>query len=101
MSFLGLEGNTFLVFGVANRRSVAWAVGKSLEEEGARVLYSVRSEERRKAVESLLGKRPVHVCDVEKDGAHYLEWGKNQIRGEIRRIIGNPTWRDRPAFCGF
>jgi enoyl-[acyl-carrier protein] reductase I len=68
MSFLGLEGNTFLVFGVANRRSVAWAVGKSLEEEGARVLYSVRSEERRKAVESLLGKRPVHVCDVEKDG---------------------------------
>jgi enoyl-[acyl-carrier protein] reductase I len=69
MSFLGLEGKTFLVFGVANKRSVAWAVGRSLEEEGASVIYSVRSDERRKSLEALLGKRPVHVCDVEKEGA--------------------------------
>jgi enoyl-[acyl-carrier protein] reductase I len=68
MSFLGMEGKTFLVFGVANRRSVAWAVGKSLEDEGARVIFSVRSDERRKSLEALLGSRPVQVCDVEKDG---------------------------------
>src|SRR5271166_5840403 len=36
----------------------------------------------------------VAVCDVEKDGAHYLEWGKNQIRDGIRSLIGNPTWRE-------
>src|SRR5690348_5359056 len=36
----------------------------------------------------------VAVCDVEKDGLHYLEWGKNQIRDTIRRLIGNPTWRE-------
>src|SRR3954467_10811170 len=35
----------------------------------------------------------VAVCDVEKDGTHYLEWGKNQIRDTIRRLIGNPNWR--------
>src|SRR5882757_1170906 len=35
----------------------------------------------------------VAVCDVEKDGAHYLEWGKNQIRDGIRRLLGDPTWR--------
>jgi enoyl-[acyl-carrier protein] reductase I len=69
MSFLGLEGKTFLVFGVANRRSVAWAIGKSLEGEGARVLFSVRSGERRKSLEALLGDRPVLVCDVEEEGA--------------------------------
>lgn len=67
MSFLALEAKTFLVFGVANRRSVAWAVGKSLEEEGARVVYSVRSDARRKSLEALLGGRPVFVCDVEKE----------------------------------
>jgi len=67
--FLGLSGRTFLVFGVANRRSVAWFVGKSLEEQGARVLYSVRSEARRKSVESLLAGRTVLVCDLEEDGA--------------------------------
>ena len=36
----------------------------------------------------------VAVCDVEKDGVHYLEWGKNQIRDGIRRLLGNPTWRE-------
>lgn len=68
MSFLGLEGKTFLVFGVANRRSVAWAVGKTLEGEGARVLYSVRSDERRKSLAALIGERKVFVCDVEREG---------------------------------
>ena len=69
MSFLALDGKTILVFGVANRRSVAWAVGRTLEEEGARVLYSVRSAERKEALAPLLDGRPVYVCDVEEEGA--------------------------------
>jgi len=36
----------------------------------------------------------VAVCDVEKDGVNYLEWGKNQIRNGIRQLIENPTWRE-------
>ena len=36
----------------------------------------------------------VAVCDVEKDGLNYLEWGKNQIRDGIRKLIENPTWRE-------
>jgi hypothetical protein len=36
----------------------------------------------------------VAMCDVEKDGVNYLEWGKNQIRDGIRRLLGNPTWRE-------
>jgi hypothetical protein len=36
----------------------------------------------------------VAVCDVEKDGIHYLEWGKDQIRDTIRRLIEEPTWRE-------
>jgi hypothetical protein len=35
----------------------------------------------------------VAICDVEKDGLNYLEWGKNEIRDRIRRLIENPTWR--------
>ena len=45
--FLNLGGKTFLVMGVANRKSVAWFIAKSLEEQGARVVYSVRSETRK------------------------------------------------------
>jgi predicted dehydrogenase len=36
----------------------------------------------------------VAVCDVEKDGVHYLEWGRNQIRDTIRRLLGEPAWRE-------
>jgi len=66
MSFLALEGKTFLVFGVANKKSVAYHIGKTLSEEGAKVLYSVRSEMRKKALEPLLAPSPVYVCDVER-----------------------------------
>ena len=41
--FLQLSGKTYLVQGVANRKSVAWHVAKTLEEQGARVVYAVRS----------------------------------------------------------
>jgi enoyl-[acyl-carrier protein] reductase I len=67
--FLQLAGKNILVVGVANRKSVAWHVAQSLEEQGARVLYSVRSEARRKSLETLLAGKPVFICDVEQEGA--------------------------------
>ncbi len=67
--FLELAGKTFLVMGVANKKSVAWLIAKSLEEQGARVVYSVRSAARKKSLEALLADRPVFLCDVEAEGA--------------------------------
>lgn len=67
--FLQLAGKTILVFGVANRKSVAWSVAQSLEEQGAKVIYSVRSEARRKSLETLLAGKSVFLCDVEEEGA--------------------------------
>lgn len=63
--FLGLEGKKFVVFGVANRKSVAYHVAKTLEEVGATVIYVVRSEDRKKSVGKLVGDADIHVCDVE------------------------------------
>ena len=67
--FLQFNGKTFVVFGVANRKSVAWATARTLEEQGARVVYSVRSETRKKSLETLLAGKPVFICDVEQEGA--------------------------------
>jgi len=67
--FLKVTGKTFLVFGVANRKSVAWFIAKSLEEQGAKVLYSVRSEMRRQSLATLLAGKSVFLCDVEHEGA--------------------------------
>lgn len=67
--FLQVSGKTFLVFGVANRRSVAWFVARTLEEQGARVVYSVRAAAERRSLETLLTGKPVFLCDVEQEGA--------------------------------
>jgi len=65
MDFLELSGKRFLVTGVANRKSVAWHVGSTLEAQGATVVYSVRSKERRESLKKLMGGHTIHVCDVE------------------------------------
>lgn len=65
MDFLQLTGKKILVFGVANRKSVAYHIGRVLTEAGAEVVYVVRSPQRRESVAKLLGDAPVHVCDVE------------------------------------
>ncbi|HVX59158.1 MAG TPA: SDR family oxidoreductase [Pirellulales bacterium] len=65
MDFLQLTGKTFLVFGVANRKSVAFHIGRVLREAGAEVAYVVRSPQRKESVGKLLGDAEVYVCDVE------------------------------------
>lgn len=67
MDYLGLSGKSFLVFGVANKKSVAWHVGKSLIDCGANVTYIVRNEERKQSVAKLLAGSNIHVCDVEHE----------------------------------
>lgn len=66
--FLQLAGKTVLVCGVANRKSVAWHIAQVLVEADCRVLYSVRSEERREQVAKLVGSsKDILVCDVEHE----------------------------------
>jgi len=67
MSFLNLKGKVYLVVGFANRKSIAWSVSQSLMEEGARVLFSVRSEKRKNELLSLLPKAETFVCDFENN----------------------------------
>lgn len=68
MSFLELADKVFVVFGIANKRSVAYHIAQRLVEEGATVVCSVRSEARRETVGKLLPDCDIHGCDVEQDG---------------------------------
>jgi len=63
--FLNIAGKSFLVFGVANRKSLAYYVGTTLREAGAEVVYVVRSEERKTQLAPLLAGSEIFVCDVE------------------------------------
>jgi enoyl-[acyl-carrier protein] reductase I len=64
VSWLGLDGKTVVVAGVANKRSVGFAIGKRLQEAGANVVWVVRTAERRDELRPRLGDDEVLVCDV-------------------------------------
>jgi len=65
MDFLQLSDKSILIFGVANRKSVAWHVGRVLTDAGAQCVYVVQNEEVRHNTAKLLGDAEVYVCDVE------------------------------------
>jgi enoyl-[acyl-carrier protein] reductase I len=67
MDFLQLEQQTVLIFGVANRKSVAYAVSEALRQAGAECVYVVQSEQIRKSTAKLLDGAEVYVCDVRHD----------------------------------
>ncbi|MBN1394267.1 MAG: SDR family oxidoreductase [Pirellulales bacterium] len=68
MDFLQLADKSILIFGLANRKSVAWHIGRVLAEARAKCAYVVQNEEIRKSAANLLGEAEVFVCDVEHDG---------------------------------
>ena len=67
MSFLRLAGKRFLIFGVANKKSVAAAVARILLDEGAELFLVVRDESLRERVAKLFPDLPIFLCNVESD----------------------------------
>lgn len=65
--YLQLDGKRVLVFGVANRKSVAWHTSRVLVEAGAEVVYVVRNDQVRDQVGPLVGGAEVFTCDVEHE----------------------------------
>jgi len=64
--FLELKDKNFLVFGVANKKSIAYHVSQILRESGARIFCSVQTEEHRKSVAKILPGSEIFLCDVER-----------------------------------
>jgi enoyl-[acyl-carrier protein] reductase I len=67
MSFLQLENKSILIFGVANRKSVAWHISRVLAEAGAKCIYVVQNEELKAGVSKLTSGGDICVCDVEHE----------------------------------
>ncbi len=65
MDFLQLSAKSILIFGVANRKSVAWHIARVLGEAGAHCVYIVQNDDLRRSVSKLTGQAEVFVCDVE------------------------------------
>ncbi len=79
MDFLKLVDKKIVVFGLANRKSVACAIAKVLQEAGAEVIHVVRSTLRKETAEKLFPGARVFICDVENE--------KNIVR--VKKEIGD------------
>ena len=84
MGFLGLNGSRIVIFGLANKKSVACSIGRVLVEAGAEVIHVVRSEQRAETATKLFPQSPVFLCDVE-DEANIV-----RVRDEIAGRIAGP-----------
>jgi enoyl-[acyl-carrier protein] reductase I len=67
-----LEGKLGIVFGVANKRSIAWAIAQAWAREGARLAFTYQGERLKENVEELAGAFGADTlilpCDVTRDG---------------------------------
>src|SRR5438094_9818702 len=65
-----LENKKGIIFGVANKRSIAWATAQALHEAGARLAFAYQGERLKENVESLtkaeMPDSPLLSCDVTK-----------------------------------
>ena len=64
------EGKRGLVLGVANRRSIAWAIARRLAAEGAQLAFTYQGERIERTVRELaetVGSPLVTACDVRSD----------------------------------
>ncbi|NQD66513.1 enoyl-ACP reductase FabI [Bacillus haikouensis] len=70
---LSLAGKTFVVMGVANKRSIAWGIARSLHQSGARLIFTYAGERFEKGVSDLANTLEggedslVLPCDVTSD----------------------------------
>jgi enoyl-[acyl-carrier protein] reductase I len=66
-----LSGKTGVVFGVANKRSIAWAIAKAWHKAGARLIFNYQGERLRENVEELIAEFGLETkmfpCDVTND----------------------------------
>jgi enoyl-[acyl-carrier protein] reductase I len=66
-----LAGRNGIVFGVANKRSIAWAIAQAWHEAGARLAFTYQGERLKENVEELAATfgpdTPLYPCDVTRD----------------------------------
>lgn len=69
---LNVEGKTFVVMGVANKRSIAWGIARSLHQAGAKLVFTYAGERLEKNVKELAASLEgteslVLPCDITND----------------------------------
>jgi len=88
---IDLKGRTAIVFGVANKRSIAWGIAQKLQQAGARLLITYQNERLRQEAESMIAELPgaeAHQCDVSQDAEIDALFAKvKQAHGKLDVLV--------------
>ena len=99
-----LEGKKALIFGVANKRSIAWGIAKAFHEHGAEVGLSYAGEVLEKRVRPLgerIGASFIELCDVSKDSdIQAVAEHAAETFGQIDILVHSIGFADRDELKG-
>ncbi len=101
---IDLEGKTGIVFGVANHRSIAWAIAQVLHEAGARLAICYQNERVKEPVAKLVepwGNGVLIECDVSSDEnvAAAYETASKEL-GRLDYIVHSIAYANRDDLGG-
>ncbi|WAA13079.1 enoyl-ACP reductase FabI [Fervidibacillus halotolerans] len=88
---ISLQGKTFVVMGIANKRSIAWGIARSLNRAGARLILTYNRDRMQKNVQALAETLErddtiILQCDVSKDES--IERCFQEIKEKVGTIHG-------------
>ncbi|MCE0522723.1 MAG: enoyl-ACP reductase [Methylacidiphilales bacterium] len=102
---LPLAGKTGVIFGVANKRSIAWAIAQAWHQAGARLIFNYQGERLKENVEELVGTfgpdTLLAPCDVGSDAE--IERFFAQVRERTDRVdllLHSVAFAPREALSG-
>jgi enoyl-[acyl-carrier protein] reductase I len=99
-----LEGKKAVIFGIANEKSIAWAIAQAFRREGAELAVTYANETVAKRVIPLaesIGASLVLPCDVRNDGeikAVFAEIGK--VWGGIDTLVHSIAFAGKEELKG-
>jgi enoyl-[acyl-carrier protein] reductase I len=104
MYTVDLTGKNALIFGVANHRSIAWAIAQALYSAGARVALTYQTDRLKEGVKELakeIGDAPLFLCDVSNDGEVEELYKKvGETMGTLSTVVHSIAFAQRDDLGG-
>lgn len=100
-----LQGKNIVVMGVANQRSIAWGIAKSIHRQGANLIFTNRQERSYEKLKKLADKHEMDAlyvtCDVAVDESivQAFEQIKNEV-GTIHGVVHSIAFANRDELQG-
>src|SRR5690625_4841650 len=101
-----LKGKNIVIMGVANKRSIAWGITKSLSKAGANLIFTNRQERSQRNLKRLLennniAAQSIVTCDVSDDES--IKAAFQEIKdsvGVIHGVIHSIAFANREELAG-